>query len=166
MRKSAVSCTQNSPSIFFFTQGGGSPLEASLRIPPASVTQGGGSLPLAPATSRSTNAVSGKSFNANNRHIDEAPIPHCTHRALRLRSGSGRHLERRTVTLSLTQGLYQNKPLPSFAPLCRVFRYPLCGLKRRPQRLLKLVRVNRQFREFSQENSVATAGCGQRPKIE
>ncbi|MBQ3982110.1 MAG: hypothetical protein II631_08735, partial [Treponema sp.] len=22
------------------------------------------------------------------------------------------------------------------APLCRVFRYPLCGLKRRPQRLL------------------------------
>ncbi|HBB13844.1 MAG TPA: hypothetical protein DCZ76_06140, partial [Treponema sp.] len=33
-----------------------------------------GSLPLAPATSRSANAVSGKNFKANNRHIDEAPV--------------------------------------------------------------------------------------------
>ena len=24
---------------------------------------------------------------------------------------------------------FQNKPLPSFAPLCRVFRYPLCGIR-------------------------------------
>ena len=47
---------------------GGSPLETSLRIPPASVTQGGRSLPLAPATSRSANAASGKNLKANNRH--------------------------------------------------------------------------------------------------
>ena len=80
-------------------------------------TQGGGSLPLATATSRSTNAVSGR--QAKQKRLSPrmlayriAYTPLLTP-PLRLSSGSGRHLKRRTVTLSLTQGLFRNR-IPVF----------------------------------------------------
>ena len=105
--------------------------------------------PLATATSRSANAVSGKQTKQKKTTVStdaapqrsfqrpvEAPIPCCTHRPfdrlrehLRLRSGSGRHPELDSGSVPQQNTYFQNKPLPSFVPLCCLFCYPLCGFK-------------------------------------
>ncbi len=55
-----------------------------------------------------------------------------------------RHPELDSGSVAIQNTHSYNKPLLSFAPLCCLFRYPLCGLKRRPQRLLStpLVMLN------------------------
>jgi len=95
--------------------------------------------PLATATSRSANAVSGKQTKQKKTTVStdaapvEAPTPPIANTAPSTGSGNTFDRLRRRPQQNTS---FKNKPLPAFAPLCRVFRYPLCGLKRRPQRLL------------------------------
>ena len=114
--------------------------------------------PLATATSRSANAVSGKQTKQKKRQyprtlsLSKRLHPHCKHRPFdRLR----RRPQQNTS--------FKNKPLPAFAPLCRVFRYPLCGAisLQMPRNAPKIISRSQKKREL-RSNSVARAASGQR----
>ena len=56
---------------------------------------------------------------------DTGPAEALTLRAIRLRTGNGRHPELDSGSVPQQNTCFQNKPLTAFVPLCRVFHYPL-----------------------------------------
>ena len=107
-----------------FYLGGVSPLETApyglvASVPPAPEKQGGVSLPLATATSRSANAVSGKQTKQKKRQYPRTCACRSAYTPIANTApstGSGNtfdYAQGAVVTLSLTQGLYRNK-IPVF----------------------------------------------------
>ena len=85
--------------------------------------------PLATATSRSANAVSGKQTKQKKRQYPRTCACRSAYTPIANTApstGSGNTFDRLRRRPQQNTS-FKNKPLPAFASLCRVFRYPLCG---------------------------------------